>query len=143
MADRFYQTAVTVTAGTVKAAPSSTVWKLEDAFITTVTIIVPDGHSGLTGIRLLRSFQQVIPYGNDDWIVANNDEIVIPYNGEITASGLSIQTYNTDVFDHSFNLRCVITDSLPGSGSIVSPIPIISNGLLNLPPSPAQVSPLG
>lgn len=134
MPDRFYVNSVTTPANTAVAFPLSTKWALEDAYITIVSIVVPDGHNGLTGIRLLQANQEIIPWSNNAWLIANDEKIDIPYNGEITISGLVIQTYNTDAFDHTHNLRVVVTDQLPNVAAPVSQKNLVDNGLLsNIP----------
>src|SRR5881398_1453726 len=130
MADRFYQTKATTAAGTLKAAPASLQWPLEDAYITAITIIIPDGHNGLTGIRLLRSLQEIVPWSNDDWITANNEKLDIPYNDEITKRGLVVQTYNTDAFAHTHYLRAIITDTSPKPAAASASISLIPSVLL-------------
>lgn len=116
--DRLYQLTVSTPANTAIIAPQSTTWRLEDAKLISVTIIVPDGHAGLTGIRLLQAGQEIAPYSNNDWFVSNNEKIDISINEEMTATGLVVQTYNTDFFPHKFWLRALIQD-LTASGAAV------------------------
>lgn len=112
--DRLYELTVTVPADTSDLAPHDVVWPLETAHLGGVTILVPDGHAGLTGIRAILAHQQIIPWGMFSWIVSNNEVIHVPFNDEINESGLVISTFNTDVFDHSFYLRAEISTSGEG-----------------------------
>lgn len=139
MADRFYTINVTTPSGTAKLVPLSTVWKLEDAYLTVVTIIVPDGHNGLTGIRLVRSLQEVFPWSNNDWLTANGEKVDVPYNDAITASGFTIQTYNTDIFSHTYYLRAIITDTAPSNTVAGRPLTMISNSDLASAPQLGSV----
>lgn len=114
--DRIYYEVVTVPAGTLITAPFSAVIPLEDNQLLSVTVVVPDGHCGLTGIRLLQSQQQVFPWANNSYIVANDERIVYDYKDEIQASGMVAEGFNTDIFDHSFYFRFTITN-LPEPGA--------------------------
>jgi len=113
--DRIYYLVITVPAGTQQSAPYQESIALEDNQLSNIACIVPDGHCGLTGIRLLQSQQQVWPWGNNSYIVANGEKIEIPYEDEITSSGMVAEGYNTDIFDHSFYFRFTITN-LPEPG---------------------------
>lgn len=114
--DRLYQLTVSTPANTAILTPQSTVWRLEDAKLVSVTFLIPDGHSGLTGVRLLQAGQEIVPYSNNDWLVSNNEKIEVSVNAEMTRTGLVVQTYNTDFFPHKHYLRALITD-LQASGA--------------------------
>ena len=108
--DRHYQVSVTVPEGTSDIAPQTTAVVLENAFLVDVEIIIPPGHAGLTGIRILQSVQQVIPWGNLSWISSDNYSRIFPFNAEIGSRSISVQAYNTDVFAHSFQVRFHVRD---------------------------------
>lgn len=113
--DRLYYLSPLTPAGTSIAAPLSTSWPLEDAQLKRVVITVPPGHNGLTGIRVLWSGQQIIPWANNQFLVANGRTIEVNFDDYMTIMGLVVVTYNTDVFDHTFYLEATVTDaSLPG-----------------------------
>lgn len=116
--DRLYLLTVTTPANTTALGELLTDWPLEDSKLGTVQIITPDGHNGLTGIRIIKSGQQIIPWGADSHLVMNAEDLTIPFNDEMQSTGLVIGTYNTDVFDHTHYLRAVITD-LPEPGAPV------------------------
>jgi hypothetical protein len=100
---------VTVPAGTAIDDPLIVPWPLADANLDFIDIIIPDGHSGLTGIAVYWSGTQVLPWGTDTWIVANDEKVHTPIGSYITISGLSVYAYNTGQFDHSFYLRAHVT----------------------------------
>jgi len=121
--NRLFPFTVLTPAGTTQGAPLSTPLPLEDAQLCKVTVIVPDGHVGLTGIRLLQAGQQIIPWSNNYYIIANDRIIEIPVDGEMTNTGLVAVTYNLDVFDHNHYLEILIADlPLPGSLSAANTI---------------------
>lgn len=107
---RLYETTFTVAAGTAIAAPQLLPVALEDAQLESVRIIIPDGHNGLTGLQIQWSGVQVVPFGQGTWITANGEVIDWDWADEITAGGLALAGYNTDVFAHSFYLRWTIAD---------------------------------
>lgn len=130
MASRYYTLTLLTPAGTAVATPLSTTWQLEDQTLASVEVDIPDGHNGLTGIRVIRSQQQVVPWGNNSFLVANNRLVTVPVNQELTEAKLVILTYNTGFYDHSFYLRATITDlasSTPGTAGAS-----LSLGQLNL-----------
>lgn len=110
MASRVYSLSITVPAGTAINSPISTTWPLEDNTLSTIDLTIPDGHNGYTGIRMLRSQQQVYPWGNNSYLTANGRSFTVSVNQELTESKLVILTYNTGFYDHTFYLQATITD---------------------------------
>jgi hypothetical protein len=111
--DRLYYLEVTTPAGTLQSDLLSTTWILEENYLEYVDILIPDGPSGLLGFRILWAQQQVIPWGNNSFLTPNNEKIHVPVNDGITISGLVIESYNTDVFPHTINLRGLIKTLTP------------------------------
>lgn len=96
----------TVTAGTPVTAPL-----VEDAIprgpynLARVTIVIPPGHCGLTGIQLWYGGNAAIPYASG-WISGDNEV----YTVEVSATyppGAAWQAamLNNDVYDHHFQVR--------------------------------------
>jgi hypothetical protein len=148
--DRHYQVSITVPDGTDPIAPQTTTVVLENAFLVDVEILIPPGHAGLTGIRIRQSVQQVIPWGNLDWISSDNYERIFPFNSEIGARSMSIQAYNTDVFAHSFQVRFHIRDLEGKSQDAATTAAAILGGFISsgdftsdntTPPAPAPIPP--
>lgn len=131
--DRLYQITVTTPAGTTPDSPQTDVWTLEDSILESLTILIPDGHSGLTGIRIAQAQQEIVPWGNDDWLVSNNEIINVSVNEQITKTGLDIITYNQDVFDHKFWIRAVIQNLGTQSSTSAAPLQPIALDLLSSP----------
>jgi len=137
--DRLYPFTVATPAGTAILAPVTMQLPLEDALLEKITIIIPDGHVGLTGIRLQQAGQQIVPWGNFNYLVANNRVIEIPFNGEMTGTGLVALSYNLDVFDHNHYLEILIKD-LPLASALA--VTGQSNPVILPAPSVAQLDPL-
>lgn len=115
MASRFYVLPVTTPAGTTIAVPLQTVWVLEFNQLVRIDVMVPTGHNGATGIRFIRSTQQVIPRGNSIPLIANGETVPILIDEELTEGKLIVLTYNTDIYDHTHYLRATMSD-LPSIG---------------------------
>lgn len=141
--DRYYPVSLTVPPGTAIAAPVNQAVVLENNLLVDVELEVPSGHAGFTGIRVSSSKQQILPWGNSQWIIANDYVRVFAWNEEIGANAISVQGYNTDVVAHTFYLRFHIVN-LPviapatGTGGIdtgSSPVGLSGGGTLpTLPP---------
>ncbi len=102
---RVYEVQFTVPAGTPIAAPAVQPVVLSDANLDTVRVLVPDGHSGLTGLRITWAGTQIMPYNVGTWLISNDEIFDWPADDEITANGLSLAGYNLDIYPHTFYLR--------------------------------------
>src|SRR3979490_739545 len=124
MGSRYFVNAINVPALTAILAPHTTNFVLEDQILTRLEVNIPTGHNGNTGIRILRSQQQVIPWANSQFLIANGETISIDYGEELTESKLVVITYNTDIFDHTFYLRATMTDRpvKASAGPLSSPV---------------------
>jgi hypothetical protein len=101
-------TKVTVPLGTAQAAPASTQWDLGNVIVETLEIMIPKGHSGLTGIHVDYQGVALIPFAQPAvFLVAADETITVPVDLEIGAA-LTVVAYNTDVFDHAFYLRALV-----------------------------------
>jgi len=122
---RLYETTFTVPAlgNATLAVP------LEDNNLDTVRIVVPAGHCGLTGLRILWGGMQVVPFGQGTFIVANDEVIDYAWDDQITADGLTLAGFNNDIFPHNFYLRWVISDLQSGG----QPVTIVSPQLTGAP----------
>jgi len=127
--DRLFDISVAVPAGTPISAPVIQSWPLDEATLKRIEITIPDGHNGLTGIRILWAGQQIIPWSNNQYLVGSGRTIPVEFNQDITISGLVIEAYNTDVYSHSFYLLATVVDltasqmssTMTGSGAVALP----------------------
>lgn len=107
---RYVPLTVTTPAGTAIGAPQTTPVPIFEVVLLDVHLIVPHGHSGLTGIRFVLSQQQILPWDNGPtWIVGDRIDTVFEVNNEV-GSLLNVVTYNTDIFDHKHYLLFKVTD---------------------------------
>jgi hypothetical protein len=101
---------VLVPAGTAKAAPLETPTPFAQGEVVGVTIIIPDGHNGLTGIQLAVAHAQALPYTRGAWIVGNDDEVAFDTVGYPNNGAWSVFAYNVDAFPHTFHVRYEVAD---------------------------------
>jgi hypothetical protein len=106
--DRLYYLEVTTPANTPLASPQSTLWPLEDNYLKYVDVLVPPGPSGLLGFRLMWANQQVIPWGNDSWLITDNERVHVDCDFMMTITGLVIESYNTDIYAHTIYIRGLV-----------------------------------
>lgn len=108
--DRVEAFAVTVAAGVLPAAPSSTDVSFAPGYVVGVEIIIPDGHLGLTGIALAAAHTAILPHTVGAFIVGNDEKIEWPLQHESNAGNWQALTYNSDVFPHTFQLRFLVVE---------------------------------
>lgn len=103
----YFPVTVTTPAGTAKASPLSTLVAVPPALLTCVDLLIPAGHAGQTGFRVVYSGQVILPFNGSDavaWIVGDDDHTTFDLAFPVSTQ-LRIQTYNTGVFDHSHYVR--------------------------------------
>jgi hypothetical protein len=111
---RLYYLEFTIPAGTPISAPVSDTWPLEDNYLVSIVTRIPPGPSGLMGFRIMWAQQQIVPWGNNSWLIADDEEIVWQSNTAMTVSGLVVEGYNTGTYAHTVYLRALIS-TLPPS----------------------------
>jgi hypothetical protein len=118
---RYYDQSVVAPAKTPITAPVSIPVALETNHLERIEIDVPDGHDRQTGIQFVSNGTVIVPFSANGFIVANNHYFEIPFNDDITTGDIVIQAYNTDIFDHTFYVRFVMSNSqLAAAANIVS-----------------------
>lgn len=123
--DRYYQASIATNAFTSINAPLTTVISLENALLLDIEILIPAGHTGLTGVRVRFSQQQVLPFGSNSWIVADDYLRIFDINQEVGSKTVSVQTYNNDIYQHTFYLRFHIRELSDSGIAGVSRAPIV------------------
>lgn len=111
------------------ATPLSTQWDLGNQELTRLSIMVPRGHNGLTGIKVLYDGVAIFPFTLPQQFLIANGETVGEEIGFEVSHPLTIVTYNTDIFAHRFYLRCTIADLTAAPQSSSVPIVPIVAGL--------------
>lgn len=91
---------VTVNAPTVDDVVGAGIWQ-----VAKVSIVIPAGHAGLTGIQLWYAGGPAIPY-DSGWFSGDDDVIPLELSG-IFPAGVpwSVAMINSDVIPHAFQTR--------------------------------------
>ena len=110
---RHYATSVTSPAGTLAAAPTVASLALEAATLESVQVIIPPGHSALTGVRVVRQDVTILPWSPGTWLSGDSENEVWEIGSYFDAGDLHMEAYNTDIFDHTFYLRFNLADDAP------------------------------
>lgn len=113
--------------GTALATPQSTPIVLGDSLLSKVTIRVPAGHCGTTGIQVVFNGTVIVPWENDNtWLVADNEEIEALVGTEVDQQ-LTVNTYNTDIWQHTHYMRFEYTPmTLTQSGLTIATVQPVS-----------------
>ena len=96
---------LTCPAGTPVDTPLVTQPALGDIWIDNIELRIPSGHNGLTGIYVANNNTAIITFGSPPTYLIGSDDLLTFDAGVECDTQLSIVTYNTDVFDHTFYLR--------------------------------------
>lgn len=110
MATRIYQITFTVPAGTLPTAPLTVPWLTEDNVVNDIELEIPSGHNGVTGVRVMKGDVQLLPWGQNSWIIATNYTHVFPVGDYVPTADVKLQGYNQGTVAHSFYLRMSISD---------------------------------
>lgn len=105
---QYWPITVSPPANTPIATPHTRNWNFTQGILAAVTIQVPAGHAGRTGIRLVYHGTVIIPWSLTGWIIASGETFTFDWDDEIMATGLQIQAYNTDITVHNFYLRAKV-----------------------------------
>jgi hypothetical protein len=107
---RYVDASVTTPAGTAIASPQTTSVDLGAVVALSAQLIVPPGHSGLTGWRVVYSGTVILPFNLPaQWVIADSymNEFVIDHEVDRT---LQIITYNLGVYPHTHYCRFKVTN---------------------------------
>lgn len=118
---------VTCTNGTAQATPQVNTWTLPNCLLGRLSVRVPEGHAGLTGVVVLYNGVALFPFGQPvTYLVTTGETLGQDFSDEEIGAPLTVQTFNTDVFDHSFYLRADIDINIPApdSSGAVSVVPV-------------------
>lgn len=132
--DRYYQMTPVIPGFTPSTAPVEFSLVTENALLVDIEIVIPTGHVGITGVRVLQSHQQILPWGNLSWVQGDGYSRVFEVNAEIGSKSLSVQGYNDDFFQHVFHLRFHLRDLTDARAVAPSASQQAAQGLLSLSP---------
>lgn len=93
--------AVAIPAGTLEADPYVADLDMPARDVVGVRVRIPPGPAGLVGWALGSAGVRVIPWGEGQWIVADDEVIEWPLAGQIQSGAWQLQGYNLGVYDHT------------------------------------------
>lgn len=96
--------AVSVPAGTAQATPQVTNLTMPPRIVTAVRWRVPPGPRGALGWALSMAGQHVVPWGNGNWIVADDEYDRVQFTEAPTSGAWQLIAYNTGLLPHSVYL---------------------------------------
>lgn len=102
---------VATTAGTQSTAPLVTpVTFGGQVMLNQVTVRIPPGHCGTTGLQVVLAGAVIFPYNAPtEWLIGDDYTIPVVFN-LLVDTQLRIQTYNVDVRTHRHFLDIQVTD---------------------------------
>lgn len=110
MAQRIEIKTITVPAGTAIASPQVTALTFSEGEIVQVELRIPPGPAGTVGIQLAHSGQPVIPHNASEFLITDDESVIWPLEGYPTAPAYTVRAYNTDVYDHTFQVRMLFNE---------------------------------
>lgn len=126
MAQEIREFAVTIPAGTTKAAPFVTSIAFPARTVVAVSYRVPPGPSGLMGWALTSAGTPVIPIQQGSYIVTDNQFATWDLEGYLDSGNWAVTGYNLGLYPHTVHLTFAL--DLPGS-VVVPPTPPDSGGV--------------
>jgi hypothetical protein len=112
-------------AGTTVAAPLTTVLTMPPRIVREVRVRIPPGPRGQVGWYLASGGVQVVPWLKGTYIVADDETIDWPLEGQIESGAWQLVAYNTGSYDHTLYLTFLL-DVLRGrTGAPTGSAPIV------------------
>lgn len=96
---------IEVPKNTSKLVPLELEHKIPAGILTEGTIVIPEGHKGLTGVRFFYLGKQVAPANTGGFFAGNDTEIPVLMNTRIDRAPYQLvsESWNTDTgYDHTF-----------------------------------------
>ena len=119
---RIFPYTIPVDPGTSPDAPETFQMTVPDTKLTSLELVVPTGHVGLTGIAFFYAGQQLLPWpGTANWIIAEGERFDWQLGIEVDGS-VDVAAYNQGLYLHQFYVRMTLDDLiLPGQQSPGAP----------------------
>lgn len=112
---RYVDTSIAVNVNTGPLVPARSVVDLGAVILDEVTVVIPRGHAGLTGVAVELAGTRILPFREGGWIIGDGSEMSYVVGIEVGA-GLAVVAYNQGSTVHSFHLRWRVTDITTGDG---------------------------
>lgn len=93
--------AVSIPPATLRTAPQVTSLSMAAREVSGVRVRIPPGPSGHVGWALGAAGVRILPWGTDEWVVADDEVIEWPLAGQLESGAWQLHAYNTGVFEHT------------------------------------------
>lgn len=100
--------AVTVPAGTPQSAPARTPLAMPARIVTAVRWRVPPGPRGVMGFALTMAGTHVVPWGDTNWIVADDEYDTWLLTDAPSSGAWALDAYNTGLLAHTVYLQFML-----------------------------------
>lgn len=125
MAERVNIKTVTVPAGTPASNPLFQALDFRQGHAEQVEIRIPPGPSGLVGVALLRSGRRELPRDTDEWLITDAEPVIWPLQGYGTSESWAVIAYNTDIYEHTFQIRMLFNEIRATSPKTPEPVEVV------------------
>jgi hypothetical protein len=151
MARRVELETISCPENTPQATPVEVLTPFDPGIVVKVTIVIPDGHAGLTGITLAVAHQPIIPknrraVAGEAWKYLEGNDEVIPFDldGYPESGAWSAWLYNTDEVPHSWQIRFEVDEyAQPVAIATTSPLSPTEIEQVGAPPETSQETSAG
>ncbi len=115
---------LTIPNQTPTSAPVSALFNPGDMILKGIDLTIPSGPSGYAGIQWLVDGNTIIPFDQPgEWIISDDAKIHFEFDDEV-GSGIQVQGYNTDMWDHTFYMifayQLISVASFSGATNVLS-----------------------
>lgn len=116
---------VAIPANTLQAAPQLTDLAMPARVVRSVRVRIPPGPAGRVGFALASSGVPIIPWGDGQWIVADDEVITWPLENQIESGAWQLRAYNLGVYSHTLFVTFELDPLGAGPGSAVVSAPLV------------------
>ena len=129
MTDAIYAFNVTCPANISVANPVEVALPTPPQVLQAVSIVIPDGHAGLTGIAIGYGHTPVHPDNIGGFISGNGETVPFEVEGDPGGVPWSAFLINNDLTSHSWQVRLSMSD-VPTAKAITPPTPLAPAAIL-------------
>lgn len=124
MAQEVRSFTVSIPAGTLSTAPQVTDLSMPARLVREVRVRIPPGPAGTVGFALAASGVAVVPWNAGQWLVGNDETIVLPLADQITSGAWQLRAYNVGVFAHTLYVTFLLDIPQLQPGATIGLLPL-------------------
>lgn len=112
MATRVEVFQITIPRFTLETSPVDTALNFLPGTVDQIQVMIPPGPSGRVGFAIFHSNQQVIPFADGEFVIADGEVLTWPIERYPVNRGWVVRAFNEDAFEHTLFFRLLVTDPL-------------------------------